>query len=120
MLPVGATILILVATVGLGGYLGLLYLRGERRQTLIAVHLLLGFIALEPLAALLGAVDDSTAAHAGSAGSIAVILFAAAFFTGLVTPVFKPSKRVADLMVASHAACGGVGFILFLAWVANL
>jgi hypothetical protein len=114
-------VLILVsAAVLLGLYLGLLFLRGERRQGLIALHLLLGFGGLESFIMLLHGTPDGAAAQPGSYGMVAAALFGGAGFIGFTAPLLRRSPIAANMMLAAHVGVGALGFALFLAWVASV
>jgi hypothetical protein len=112
--PIG---LIITAAVALGIYLGLLYLRGERRVTLIGVHVLLGIGGLEGLVILIQGTPSGESLHAGSWGRTALALFAGSVLTGLLAPLIgKRVKRNGETMLVVHAGVGLAGFLAFLTW----
>lgn len=107
------------AAVILGVYLGVLFLKGIRRTpVLIGLHLLLGAAALEMCVMLLHGPPSGVTVPEGPYGRIALVLFAGAMFSGLLTPMlFKHSRQGGNAMLATHAGVGLAGFGLFLAWV---
>ncbi|KIZ40999.1 MULTISPECIES: hypothetical protein [Rhodopseudomonas] len=114
-------VVILTAASALGLYLGLLFLRGERRPTLIAFHLLLGFGGLETLVMLLHGTPNGAegASNAASLGTIAAGLFAVSAFSGFVAALARRSPVAANVVLGTHVTVGLAGFALFLAWVSN-
>jgi hypothetical protein len=114
-------LLLLTGAVGLGLLLGVFYLRGVRRPVLIGVHLLLGAGGLEGMVVLLHGTPSGDVLQAGTFGMMALGLFALAMLSGLTAPlVSKGSRRTADVMVATHASVGVIGFVLFITWVAMM
>ena len=114
-------LVILTAAVLLGLYLGLLYLRGDRKPALIGFHLLLGVGGLEALVMLLhGTPDGSTTPDDGSLGMTAAAFFAAALISGLTAALLRRSPVTANVILATHAGAGTIGFVLFLAWMSSL
>ena len=85
-------LVILSAAVLLGLYLGLLYLRGERKPVLIGVHFLLGVGGLEALVMLMHGTPGGDEAPAGYEAAAAS---------------------------AAHAGVGAIGFMLLLYWVSS-
>ncbi|MCP9626666.1 hypothetical protein NML43_06160 [Rhodopseudomonas palustris] len=111
-------LVILSAATALGLYLGLLYLRGERKQGLVALHLLLGFGGLETLVMLLhGTPDGATAAGSLSFGKVAAGLFAVSAFSGFIAALARRSPVAANVLLGTHVTVGLAGFVLVLAWV---
>lgn len=118
VLPVLA---LLTASLLLGLYLILLYLRGERKPAIIGFHLLLGMGGLETLVMLLRGTPAGVAEATGQFGVAAAALFGIAMFTGLTgAMIARRSVMSANIVIATHASIGAAGFILFLAWIANL
>jgi hypothetical protein len=112
--------LILTAAVGLGLYLGWLYLRGVRKPVLNGIHILLGAGALEGLAVLLHGAPNGAVFVARSLGVAALGLFAYAMFSGLTGPVFgRQSRRAGEAILVTHVSAGLIGFAVFLWWVAR-
>jgi hypothetical protein len=113
-------LVILAAASALGLYLGLLYLRGERRQGLVALHLLLGFGGLETLVMLLHGTPDGAASSGSlSFGKVAAGLFAVSAFSGFVAALARKSPIAANVVLGTHVTVGLAGFALFLAWVSG-
>jgi hypothetical protein len=107
--------LILAAAIGLGLYLGRLYLRGQRRRGLVVVHLLLGAAGAEQV------VVQLQGAHGGSMGFNAAILLGITLALGfLASLVEKSSPQRARYVLATHATAGLAGFALFLAWASTV
>jgi hypothetical protein len=113
-------LVILSAASAIGLYLGLLYLRGERKQGLVALHLLLGFGGLETLVMLLhGTPDGATSSGNISFGKLAAGLFAVSAFSGFIAALARKSPVAANVVLATHVSVGLAGFALFLAWVSG-
>jgi hypothetical protein len=116
-------VVLLSASVALGLFLGLQYLRRVRsKQVLIAVHLMLGGAGLEGMAVLLRGTPDGTVLAAGVMGNTAAVLLATAMITGLATPMIakRNPRKVGSVALATHAGIAAGGFVLFLAWVLQL
>ncbi|MGX7742537.1 hypothetical protein [Rhodopseudomonas parapalustris] len=113
-------LVILGLATALGLYLGLLYLRGERKQGLVALHLLLGFGGLETLVMLLhGTPDGAQAAGNISLGKVAVGMFAVSAFSGFIAALARRSPVAANVVLGTHITVGLAGFALLLAWVSG-
>ena len=113
-------LVILSAATALGLYLALLYLRGERKQGLVALHLLLGFGGLETLVMLLhGTPDGASAAGSLSFGKVAAGLFAVSAFSGFIAALARRSPVAANVLLGTHVTVGLAGFALVLAWVSG-
>jgi hypothetical protein len=55
---------------------------------------------------------------AGSFGIAAAALFGTALVLGLFIPaLYRRSRRVAGIVIATHASIAVTGFVLFLAWI---
>ncbi|NVN86141.1 MAG: hypothetical protein HXX15_08615 [Rhodopseudomonas sp.] len=114
-------LVILSAATAIGLYLGLLYLRGERKPGLIAFHLLLGFGGLETLVMLLhGTPNGAAGATTGTFGYTAAGLFGVSAFSGFVAALARRSPVAANVVLGTHVTVGLAGFALFLAWVSTL
>jgi hypothetical protein len=116
-------IVLLSASVLLGLFLGLQYLRRVRsKPTLIGVHLILGAAGLEATAVLLRGTPDGTVMPAGSLGNAAALLLATAMISGLASPMIgrRSSRAVGTTALAAHAGVAAGGFVLFLAWITKL
>jgi len=111
---------LLTAAVGLGLYLGLLYLRRVRKPVVVGAHLLLGAAGLETTVVMLrGAPDGVTLA--GSYGGAAAALLALTLVSGFSAPLLgKGSRRTANILLATHAGIGVTAFVLFLVWLSSL
>jgi hypothetical protein len=113
--------ILLIAASVLGVVLGLRHLRGARRPpVMIGAHLLLGAGGLELFAMLLRGTPSGTILSAGTFGWVAAALLAVSMFAGVSAALFRRSPRVAQIVLVTHAALGGVGVLLFFAWVATL
>lgn len=112
-------LVILTANVLLGLYLGLLYLRGDRKPVLIGIHLLLGLGGIETLAMLLHGTPDSTEAPDGNSGQAAALCFVAAVLLGLSAALLRRSRRFANAVLASHAGLATIGLMLLLYFVST-
>ena len=110
-------LVILGAASALGLYLGLLYLRGVRKQGLVALHMLLGFGGLVML--LHGTPDGATTTDSVSFGKIAAGLFAVSAFSGFIAALARRSPIGANVLLGTHVTVGLAGFALFLAWVSG-
>ena len=116
-----AVVLLLTGAAGLGVYLGMLYLRGERRPWLIGLHLLLGATGLEGMLILQHGAPNGEVAAGGSLGPVAIVLLGVAMVCGFASPLLsRRSKRNAELALITHVSVAGAGFLLFLAWVTQL
>jgi hypothetical protein len=112
-------IVLLSASVALGLFLGLKYLRRVRsKPALIAVHLMLGGAGLEGMAMLLRGTPDGTVTPSGLLGNTAALLLATAMLSGLATPMIakRSPRKVGSIALATHVGFGASGFVLFLAW----
>jgi hypothetical protein len=113
-------LVILSAASALGLYLGLLYLRGERKQGLVALHMLLGFGGLETLVMLLhGTPDGASPTGSISFGKIAAGLFAVSAFSGFIAALARRSPVAANVLLGTHVTVGLAGFALVLAWISG-
>ena len=114
MTTVPLTIL-LFGAVGVGGYLGMNYLRHiPNKPILTAAHLLMGAGALEQL------VIDLSGDRGGAYGYKAAGLMAITLALGFLGADGRKSHRKAGYVVAVHAAAGSLGFLLFLAWLSTV
>ena len=112
---------LLTASLLLGLYLVLLFLRRERKPVIVGFHLLLGIGGLEMLVMLLRGTPSGTAEAAGQFGVAAAALFGIAMFTGLTgAMIARRSAMSANIVVATHSSIGVAGFVLFLAWLSSL
>ncbi len=113
-------VVLLSASVTLGLFLGLQFLRPLRsKQVLIAVHLMLGGAGLEGMVMLLRGTPDGTFLPAGVLANAAALLLAMAMITGLATPMIakRSPRKIGSIALATHAGVAAWGFVLFLAWV---
>jgi hypothetical protein len=112
---------LLTASLLLGLYLVLLFLRRERKPVIVGFHILLGLGGLEMLVMLLRGTPSGTAEAAGQFGVVAAALFGIAMFTGLTgAMIARRSAMSANIVVATHSSIGVAGFVLFLAWLSSL
>ena len=81
--------LLLTCAVGVGLYLGYLYLKKVRRPGLVGLHLLLGAGSVEGLVAVLHGSSD-TAYRAATPALIAACLFGYSVFSGFTRPLLGP------------------------------
>jgi hypothetical protein len=109
--------LLLTCAVGLGLYLGYLYLKKTRRPGLVGLHLLLGAGSVEGLVAVLHGSSEA-AYRAATPALIAACLFGYSLFSGFTGPLFgQHSRRTGEAILISHATAGLAGFLLFLVWI---
>ncbi|HEY0327560.1 MAG TPA: hypothetical protein VGC77_00545 [Rhodopseudomonas sp.] len=114
-------VVLLTGSALLGLYLLLLYLRGERKQALVALHLLLGFGGLETLVMLLhGTPDGASFAAPGSFAKIAAGLFAVSAFSGFIAALARRSPLAANVVLGTHVTVGLAGVALLLAGLSSL
>jgi hypothetical protein len=112
---------LLTASMLLGLYLVLLFLRRERKPAIVGFHILLGLGGLETLVMLLRGTPSGTAEAAGQFGVAAAALFGIAMFTGLTgAMIARRSAMSANIVVVTHSSIGVAGFVLFLAWLSTL
>jgi hypothetical protein len=121
MIAIPAFLLITLA-VGIGVYLGLLYLRGVRPiKIVLGAHILLGMGGLEQLAIFIrGGAPSGATVNVGSFGTAAAALFALAMLSGFIAPLLgQRSRRSGEFMLATHAFTGVAGFVLLLIWITS-
>jgi hypothetical protein len=111
-------LVVLGATVLLGGWLGTQYLMGVRNtRALIALHLILGIAGLEVLMLLMRGAPDGRAAVIGSGGMIAALLLGVAMFSGFLVPILAPSRpNTIGPMIAVHTTVAALGYGLLVIW----
>jgi hypothetical protein len=112
-------LVILSGAVLLGLYLGLLYLRGERKPVLIGVHFLLGVGGLEALVMLMHGTPGGDEPPAGSLGMVAALFFVVSVISGVSAALLRRSRVIANTALATHAGVGAIGFMLLLYWVSS-
>lgn len=111
---------LLTAALGLGAWLCALYLRHERKPTVIGAHLLAGAAGIELTVMMLRGSPDGEAVAAATIGTVAAVLLAFAMVSGLATPLIARHCRTsANLMVTAHIALGLAGYAFFLCWLAG-
>jgi hypothetical protein len=115
-------LLLVSATVALGIFMGIQYLRGRRNKPiLIGAHFLLGAGGLETMVILMRGTPDGEVAASGSYGTMAAGFLALALLSGVITPlVGRSSPASIGLLLATHASVAAAGFVLVVAWVSNL
>ena len=110
-------LILMTAAVGLGLFVGALYLRGVRRPALIAFHFLLGALGLEGFVQFLHGPSSHGADRAGSFGNVAVIFFLATLILGLVASLLvRELPKSSKFVLATHAGAGLTGFGVLVAW----
>jgi hypothetical protein len=118
-MPTWPALVVFGSTVGIGLYMGLNYLKGQRNnRNLVAAHILIGIAGLEVFALLLRGAPDGTRLADSQLGPAAALLFAAALFSGFIVPLIaKPRPATTGPALAVHAVFGTVGFGVLLLWV---
>ena len=119
MMPTWPALLVFGATVAIGLYMGLNYLKGRRdNRNLVAVHIIIGIVGLEVFVLLLRGAPDGTRLAESQLGPASALLFAGALFTGFVVPLIaKPRPATTGPALAVHAVFGMVGFGALVLWV---
>jgi len=108
--------LILIAAAGLGIYMFLKFLRGERNGGgMIATHLILGGAALEQIALLFRGAPNGEAWPSDSMLKTGAMFLAFAMMSGFAAPLLRSSSGVKVLYV--HVGIGAIGALTVLAWV---
>ena len=106
-------ILVLATTIALGLSNLFAWMRGARKPLMIGAHLLFAIGGLESFVAGGGAAGGV----GGQWGPIAAGLLAAALFCGLLGAIIRKNARgVADVLLATHAILGVLGFVAVLGW----
>ena len=115
------SLLLVTGAVLLGVYLGVLYLKGVRpKRVLLGGHVLMGIGGVEQVALLIHGTP-SGALETANLLKAAAGLFAFAIFSGLTAPLIAQStgRQKGEIMLATHAAVGILGFGLFITWIAK-
>lgn len=108
--------LILLASGGLGVYMFLKFLRGERNTGgMIALHLILGGAALEQIALLFRGAPNGAAWPSDSMLKTGATLLVLAMMTGFGAALLRSSNGVKVLYI--HVGAGAIGALMILAWV---
>lgn len=111
-------ILLLLATVALGGLIGFQYLARRRRPWLVSLHLALGATGAWFFFLLLHAPP---AGHLPPPGLAAGILLGAAVAGGLLPRLIaRQARRAAEWLLVAHVFTGLAGVLVFLSWAARL
>ena len=112
-------LILLTLAVGLGIYLGVLYLRRARpRPVVVGAHLLSGASAMEGMVIVFHGTPSGVSLKPGVMGFVAAGLIALAMFSGLIAGLIaRRSRRTADMSLASHVGIATLGYVLFLVWV---
>ncbi len=114
-----AVLTLLVATMAVGVYLGVRYLRRLRNKpTVIGLHFILAFLSLEPLAFLLrGAVSTVSPRPSlvGILGGCGILLALMSGVTAVM--VGRKSRQTANVALATHVGVATGAFLLLAAWV---
>ena len=113
-------LILLGGTVALGLWLGWRYLRRVPNKPVhTAVHLLMGVAGLELLVMLRRGAPDGTLLTFETLGNASAILLLTAVMSGLLSPIIGRhwGRRPATVALVAHAALGGSGFLLFVAWL---
>lgn len=109
----------ILATIALGGVLGVLYLRRVRRKRWADAHLILALVATALVLAMLLTVPAGR--EGGPPGILPLLLLAAATAIGWGAGKISRGKRVThDAVIAAHLVAGIAGFFVFLAWAKGL
>ena len=114
-------VILITATVGLGIYMGLRYLKRIRNTPMIiGTHFLLGAATLEPMVIVLhGGVNGH--AKAPIFGVLSAAFVGLALMSGATAVMIgRQSRRTADIALASHAGLAATAFFLMVAWVLKL
>jgi len=120
MMPV---VLLMSMCVGLGLWMAWQFLRRAKSNPMhIGFHLILGLASLEATAVLMRGSLDGQAAAAGPFVKSAALVMALAVVAGFATSLLarRWSRPAGGVLLATHAALGMTGFVMFLAWVFNL
>ena len=113
-------LVILSAASALGLYLLLLFLRGERRQGLIALHLLLGFGGLETLVMLLHGTPTARPRRGRSRSARSLRGCSRCRRFPDSSPHWRGVRRSRRTSCSAPTSPWNVaGFALFLAWVSS-
>ncbi len=110
---------LLSLSAGVGLYLGYQFLNRRRNKpALIALHILLGLGALEPIALILRVTPGSAAAANAEFGKAAAVLLIIAIIIGLLTPILSRDKprAVALTALTAHVLVAAAGFVSLIAW----
>lgn len=108
--------LILLASAGLGIYMFLKFLRGERNTGgMIATHLILGAAALEQIALLFRGAPNGETWPSDSMLKTAAMFLVFAMMTGFAAPLLRSSNGVKVLYI--HVGVGAIGALMLLGWV---
>lgn len=106
---------LLSLAVCLGLFMGVQYLRGERRRpVVIGVHILAGLGSLEPMAVLVREAADATLARA------AMIVVALALMGGLGSALLRrQSRRASEAALVAHACAALSALALLTIWIGS-
>ncbi|MRD72140.1 hypothetical protein HCX48_08435 [Rhodocyclus tenuis] len=115
---------LLGSSAALGLWLGIQYLRRVRsKPLLIGLHLILGGASMEGTVMLRGTLADGGGSLAGvvsavTLGNAVAVLLFTAMLSGLLTPLIAQHspRKITSVALATHAAVGALGFLLFIAW----
>ena len=113
-------LLCLSASIGLGLWLGWQFFRRLNGNPIhIGFHLILGVIGLEAVAMLMHGTPDGTSTPAGTYGKVAALVLALTIITGFATSIVmrRWSRNGTGSVLVAHGVLGGIGFLMFLAWV---
>jgi hypothetical protein len=109
-----ATIAALLATIALGGAVGVLYLQRVRRARLVTLHLALAIAAAILVVVSVAATPAGTG---GPHGLWPVALVAGALALGYgAFRVRWGTRRGSDVALVAHVVLGIAAFFVFLAW----
>jgi hypothetical protein len=108
-------LILLSGGVCMGAVLLVLFLRGQHRPGLVALHVLLGLAALEPLMLVLRSTPGGSAAT--RLAMVAGCFLAWSLFSGFIRPMIaERSSRNGNAVLATHVGAGLTGFGIFLFW----
>ncbi len=111
-------LLLITATVGVGLYMGLRYLRRQRnRPTIIGLHFLLGAFSLEPMVVTMRGGLGHPAEKLSPLAIAAAVFVALALFSGVTAVMIgRQSRQTANIALASHAGLAAAAFALVMTW----
>ena len=110
---------IITAGVGLGLYLGWLFLRRERsKPVVIGLHVILGVVGLEGVAMLVTGGPGGGDPASGQLVKTSAILLVLAVMTGFASPLLakRRPRKVGLATLGVHATVGAAGYALLIAW----
>lgn len=108
----------ILATIALGGVVGVMYLRRVRRKTWADAHLIAALLAT---ALVLAMLLTAPAREGGPPGILPLLLLAVATAIGWgVGKISRGRRTTHDAVIAAHLVIGVAGFFVFLAWAKGM